>query len=106
MGETDLRLVISLALVLIAALQIPLLLGRVPPNRVYGFRTPRTMRPEVWFPANAFAARAFLAACLAALVALWIVPADRAPDWYPVGVLVGAIAVATVACFLHLRRYR
>src|SRR5437868_6948065 len=35
------------------ALGIPLKQGRVPPNRFYGFRTPRTMTDEkIWYPAN------------------------------------------------------
>ena len=35
------------------ALGIPLKQGRVPPNRFYGFRTPRTLRDEkIWYPAN------------------------------------------------------
>jgi uncharacterized membrane protein len=39
--------------VLFAVLGTPLALRRVPPNRWYGFRTPKTLStPEVWYAAN------------------------------------------------------
>ena len=38
-------------------LSIPLILGRIAPNRWYGFRVKRTIEnPSVWYPANRFAA--------------------------------------------------
>ena len=36
-----------------AGLVLPLALGRVPPNALYGFRTPRTLTDdEVWYGVN------------------------------------------------------
>jgi hypothetical protein len=47
------------------ALSLPLILGRVPPNYVYGLRTYKTLaKPEIWYRANAFAGTAMLAAGL------------------------------------------
>lgn len=43
---------------LLSALSIPLILGHVPPNCVYGFRVPATLRaPELWYPANRHAGK-------------------------------------------------
>ena len=39
--------------VIIAATAVPLLVGWIPPNLYYGFRTPRSMSsPEAWYRAN------------------------------------------------------
>lgn len=65
---------------LIAALHVPLLLGKVPPNRFYGFRTPRLVADErAWYPANQVAGRngLLLAAGIAALGAFSL---DGAPS--------------------------
>ena len=46
-----LNLVVGL---LIVGLSIPLIRRRVKPNRLYGFRTPKTMSSEqIWYEANA-----------------------------------------------------
>lgn len=38
---------------LLIALAIPMVLGRVPPNHWYGFRTSKTLAsPEIWYVAN------------------------------------------------------
>jgi uncharacterized membrane protein len=38
---------------LIAAAAVPLILGLVPRNRLYGVRTPRTLSADrIWYPAN------------------------------------------------------
>jgi uncharacterized membrane protein len=38
---------------LFCALGIPLALRKIPPNSLYGFRTPKTLsRPDVWYAAN------------------------------------------------------
>ena len=43
---------------LIVGLSIPLIRRRVKPNRLYGFRTPKTMSSEqIWYKANAYAGR-------------------------------------------------
>lgn len=63
---------------LMAAIALPLVLGKIPPNLWYGFRTPRTLRdPAVWYPANAYAGRWLFASGIAialAAVALLFVP--------------------------------
>lgn len=40
---------------------IPLILRRIPPNDWYGLRIPQTLdNPEVWYAANAYAARGLI----------------------------------------------
>ena len=52
----------SAAGILLAALSIPLILGRVPPNRWYGFRTSKTLRSAKLFrAANHYAGWCLLA---------------------------------------------
>ena len=51
---------------LIAAVSLPLIASRVPRNRIYGFRTPKTLASdEVWYEANRFAGRQLFGAGLA-----------------------------------------
>ena len=41
---------------LFVGLSIPLILGKVKPNRWYGFRTRQTVEnPDIWYPANTYA---------------------------------------------------
>jgi uncharacterized membrane protein len=48
---------------IIAALSVPLALKRVPPNRVYGYRTSQTLASrEVWFRVNRVAGLALIVA--------------------------------------------
>ena len=60
------------------AMSVPLILGRVPPNRLYGFRVRRTLhQPETWYPANRFSGKlgAMLGLILiVAAIALYSVP--------------------------------
>ena len=101
----DIRLVISLACLLVAVLSMPLILRRVPRNAFYGFRTRKTLSSDaVWYPANVFAGQALALASVAAAGLVWLVPAD-APEWLPEVVLVVAVLAALVASLWHARRY-
>ncbi len=101
----DIRLVISLACLLVAVLSVPLILRRVPRNAFYGFRTRKTLSSDaVWYPANVFAGQALALASVAAAGLVWLVPAD-APEWLPEVVLVVAVLAALVASLWHARRY-
>lgn len=54
-------LLLTVVFVLSAA-SVPLALGKVGPNRLYGFRTPRTRADErVWYPVNRMFGRRMLA---------------------------------------------
>lgn len=59
----------ELVAVTIALSALPLLAGVVPPNWLYGFRTPATMAsPEAWYPANRLMGTYLLASQLLAIV--------------------------------------
>lgn len=101
----DVRLIVTVAAALIAVLQLPLILRRVGPNALYGFRTPRTLADrETWFAANAFAGKAFVVAMLATIAAVWLLPVGHPRSLLPVFVLTGATLAALVASMLYLRR--
>jgi hypothetical protein len=80
MTAYDRGLVSALAVdALAVALAIPLLMRKVPRNRLYGFRTRSTLADDrVWYEANAyFAVRLVVLSVFSALV-LWGVWATRA----------------------------
>lgn len=87
---------------LFVVLSIPLVLRKVKPNVVYGYRTRATLSDEaLWYEANAFFGRRFVAACVASGAAALVLarPGLLAPDAFlPVSVvLLGApVAVAGV----------
>jgi uncharacterized membrane protein len=97
--------------ILLVAVAAPLALGLIPPNRMYGFRTPKTLSsPGLWYPANRFAGWSMIAAgeltiCVN-LVLCW-----RHPDWDPAtpmlwtaGASVVPLVLSLVVSFLYLRR--
>jgi uncharacterized membrane protein len=95
--------------ILLIALSLPLIQGRVPPNAWYGFRVPKTLNdPEVWYLANAYAGRLLLGVGVITLIAaLAVRPLAADVGWYAaaVGLVVGiALAVAVVLSLLYLRR--
>jgi hypothetical protein len=97
--------VVTLACVLVGVLCLPLLLQKVPPNLLYGFRTARTLsNPDIWYPANAFSAKAMLLAMVLVVAGVWALPAS-APEWTPLALLLAGIGAVLAASFLHLRRY-
>jgi uncharacterized membrane protein len=62
--------ILSIVPVLTIALSIPMVLGKIPPNRFYGFRTRKTLsNPEVWYRANRLAGIDLIVASLASLLA-------------------------------------
>lgn len=88
----------------VAATSIPLIMRIVPPNRLYGFKTPRTLADEsLWYRANFFAGWALFAASLASAILLAAIPPRAVPHLASVGLLVGPLLVAVLASFLYLR---
>lgn len=100
----DIRIAVTIACVLITALSVPLILRKVPPNALYGFRTPRTLSsPDIWYPANAFSGAAMLVASVIITAATWLSPSDF-PEWAPVAYLVVALLFVLVASLAFARR--
>ena len=55
---------------LLIALSIPLIRGRIPPNGLYGFRVPSTLNdPQLWYTVNAYAGKRLLVAGLGIIAA-------------------------------------
>src|SRR5438094_548962 len=75
---TLLLVIFVLSGLLLVALAIPLIRGKVGPNSWYGFRVPQTLGdPNVWYPVNRYAAKGMLwlgLATCAAAVLLYLVP--------------------------------
>lgn len=66
-GSTSVGIVLGL---LFIAFGVPLAIGKVKPNRIYGFRNPKTLGNEkIWYRANAFTGKAFIV-CGAAVALL------------------------------------
>ena len=111
MASTTLLLILFLvAGTTLIALSIPLILGRVKPNPVYGFRVRRTLDdPKVWYPVNAYSGRRlFVVGVLVIIVAtvLYFVPEiDVAVYASLVGVVaIGGLIVALVQSVRYLDR--
>lgn len=95
---------------LIVLLSIPLIRCKVPPNSLYGFRVRRTLEnPDIWYPANVYAAWHMLglgaAIMIAACLAYFVVGSDIAWFGSVVGI-VTAIGLSTMLfrSFRYLRK--
>jgi hypothetical protein len=77
---------------LLAGLSVPLILQKIGPNPIYGFRVRQTLEdPAVWYPVNAFSAKGLLCVGLgtsAVSALLYLVPG--------IDVAIYASVVATV----------
>jgi len=89
---------------LIAIVSIPLILKIVPPNPLYGFRTPSTVAsPALWYRVNAFAGWALLIGAVASALSLWGMHSGALPVAVPeVVAFVAPMLIALVASFIYL----
>lgn len=91
-------IVFALFGVLLAALALPLVLRRVPPNPLYGLRVPATFRDEsVWYDANAASGRDLLVLAAVIFLTALVLPATGIGDW---GVPIAWIMIAGVGAIL------
>jgi uncharacterized membrane protein len=99
--QTETILLIVCALLFL--LSAPLVLRLVPPNRLYGFRTRKTLSsPEIWYPANVFAGYALMLA--AAVTGLIISCVPQISELQAAAILVVLLICATAAPFAYLMR--
>ena len=96
---------------LMVILAIPMILGKVTPNSVYGFRTKKTLSdPEIWYPANAYAGKWLLAWGVVMMVAALLLPIllpDLSEDSYAalfVLVVLGGLFVVVLMCWRYLKK--
>jgi len=111
-SELTMRFLIAFAAPAVVALvNIPLLLGRVPPNHWYGFRTQKTLSsPTVWYAANRFAGRLMtITAAVAILVNLLVM--GLLPSWQNArlilvmaSVLPALLVASALVALIYLRR--
>ena len=94
---------------LLGALSVPLILRRIPPNGLYGFRVKATLEnPELWYAVNAYAGWRLLAggvSCVAAALGLTLVP-SLTLDGYALGCLAvtgTVIVIGLLQSVLYLR---
>jgi hypothetical protein len=83
-----------------AAVSVPLILGLIPPNGLYGFRLRKTMEhPEIWYPVNKYGGERLLLASLLlilAAVAYTLIPGITF-EVYSFAVLITWVIGATIA---------
>lgn len=95
----------------VALLAIPMALGKVPPNGLYGFRTSKTLSsPEIWYPANRAAGGFMLAAAVLAF-GFCLVLLSVGAAWPQITLYRSMVAAKMVplllslaAAFVYLRR--
>lgn len=67
---------------LILAASIPLVIGLVPRNRVYGIRTCKTLSNDsIWYPANRFGGWALIVSCIIYLLISVLLPYNKTTQY-------------------------
>jgi uncharacterized membrane protein len=94
---------------LLIGVSIPLILRRVKPNRIYGFRTTKTLSDErIWYEANAYAGRMFLRTgsifTISAIALYFILRPDFiAFNFACLAILLSTLAIHAWLCYRYLR---
>ena len=91
---------------IVAVASVPLILGVVPPNSFYGFRTRKTLAsPELWFRANRFAGLAlFIAALVSTAVYLAVPEYASGRSLAGLGILVVPLVAAVASSVVYVGR--
>jgi len=96
---------------LFVGINVPLALGKIPPNWFYGFRTRKTLSsPEIWYPANRAAGRdgaiaGVVITIASVVIALALHDSPAIAVFIDLAILVGALAVVVVRAFVNLSRF-
>ena len=97
--------------VLIIAISVPLIMGMVPRNHWYGFRTTKTLSSDsVWYQANRIGGKYFIVAALVQLAVLfvmhlaWPQREDELINTYGAVLTIVPLLIAVVIWFLRVRR--
>lgn len=97
--------------IVIVVQSLPMVLGLVPPNRFFGFRTPKTLSsPEIWYSANRasgwfmIAAAAVTICVNSAILSLGADWGSRTLFWWVAAANVIALTMSLAVSFLYLRR--
>ena len=102
-GDTETQIFLLMVCAVIFVLCLPLVFKLVPPNRIYGFRTPKTLSsPDIWYRANVFAGYALMLAAVVTALIISCVP--QVSEIEASLVLVALVLCATAASFVYLKR--
>jgi hypothetical protein len=99
----------SIGGLVLAGISVPLILHRIPPNGLYGFRIRATINnPELWYKVNAYAGRRLLVVGLGTAVGaiLLFYTVDSGINGYAMsclGLFVGLFLWAIITSYLYLR---
>jgi uncharacterized membrane protein len=94
---------------LLAGLSVPLILHKIPPNGLYGFRVPSTLKnPELWYKVNAYAGWRLLVVGLCTAVGSIILyfTSPQNVDVYALsclGLFLALLLWAIITSYLYLR---
>ncbi|MDB5300481.1 MAG: hypothetical protein JWO87_2144 [Phycisphaerales bacterium] len=105
-----LQLLFVLEGLLFCAAGVPLALGRVGPNSIFGFRTAKTLSdPAIWYAANRSVGIDLIGVGVVVMIGALLVPHFTGGRYVPTitadGVIVvGAVAVAVARSLWKLRR--
>ncbi|MCE5324441.1 SdpI family protein [bacterium] len=97
------------ALVLVF-MSIPLILGKIPPNKMYGLRVKKTLEsPDIWYPANQYAGWAMLWAGVTTLIMTTLLAFIPQVSIAVYGIVclvvfVAAVVISVVLSFINLSR--
>jgi len=81
---------------LLSALSIPLILGKIPPNGLYGFRVPQTINnPDLWYPVNTYAGWHLLVTGVVSTLVAFIL-------YFLPGITLDAFALACMCVFFMM----
>ena len=95
--------------ILLAGLSVPLILNKIPPNGLYGFRIRSTLNdPDLWYKVNTYAGWRFLVVGLATSAGAIILYYTTVPnvDRYALsclGVFMALFLWGMISSFLYLR---
>jgi uncharacterized membrane protein len=93
---------------LLALICLPMAMGKVSPNRWYGFRTKKTMSdPTIWYETNRFSGRAGVVAGVFILIsAITLGVFGHGVEWathLQIGIALGAVMVMLVYSLWRLK---
>ena len=95
--------------ILLMALSVPMITGKIPPNGFYGFRVKKTMEnPDIWYPVNRFSGKWLLATGLVLALAaagFFFIPGISLDiySYVVLAVWVVASTAAMIACLRYLK---
>jgi uncharacterized membrane protein len=94
---------------LLAGLSVPLILGKIPPNGLYGFRIPATMEnSQLWYMVNTYSGKRLLVVGLGSAVGSIFLyyTVNSSVDAYALsclGLFMALLLWAIITSFLYLR---